>query len=114
MKKILFLLLLFVPLAAFAAEEVASADAENTWTDPVLVKSSGVCSLSISGTWSATVTLQRRINVSGAWSSWMDVETFSANAEKVVFNPSNSRVEFRAGVATGDYSSGTVEIILAD
>jgi len=116
MKKILlaFVIILLFSMPIGAAQS-ASIGAQNTFTTGILVPDTGYLSLSISGTWSATVTLQRRFNISGTWGSWMDVETFSANTEKIIANPMLvNQVQYRAGVKTGDYSSGTVVITIAE
>ena len=61
----------------------------------------GPFSLSISGTFAATVTVQRsQDNV-----AWLDVDTFTAVTETV----GNEAVlyYYRAGIKTGEYTSGT-------
>ena len=85
--------------------------AENTFTDPVLVHA-GYFSLSISGLSDSTVTVQKSYDVDDedAVSNWVDVDTFTANAEEVGFEPEN-RV-YRVGIKTGDYGSDTVKIRL--
>ena len=85
---------------------IASANitAQNTFTTAVQLE--GHFNLSISGTWAATVTVQRSIDNS----TWVDVDTFTANSEEVGFEP--ELMWYRAGVKTGDYTSGTVVLRL--
>jgi len=85
--------------------------AENTFTDPVMVHA-GYFSLSISGLSDSTVTVQKSYDVDDedAVGNWVDVDTFTANAEDVGFEPEN-RV-YRVGIKTGDYGSDTVVIRL--
>jgi hypothetical protein len=82
----------------------ASITAQNTFTTAVQLE--GYFNVSISGTWSATVTVQRSINNS----TWVDVEAFTANTEKVGFEP--EIMWYRVGVKTGAFTSGTVVVRL--
>lgn len=84
----------------------ASITAQNTFTDKIQVV--GHFNLSISGTWAATVTVQRSWN----GTDWFDVDTFDANYEGYGFDA--EEVYYRAGVKTGDFTSGTVAIRLSD
>jgi hypothetical protein len=65
--------------------------------------------LSVSGTFTATVTLQRSFD-DGA--TWHDIETFTAPTEKAVEYPNHS-VKLRLGIANGDWSSGTAVLRLS-
>ena len=86
------------------AERTSKAiSAENTWTDPVYIE--GYFNLSISGTFSATVTVQRSYDKG---SNWVDVDSFTAPAEEVGFDPEYCK--YRIGCKSGEYSSGTVNI----
>lgn len=78
----------------------ASIAAQNTFTDAVRLE--GYFNLSLSGTWTATVTVQRSIDNS----TWVDVDTFTANSEEVGFEP--ELMWYRVGVKTGAYTLGTV------
>lgn len=82
----------------------ASIAAQNTFTDAVRLE--GYFNLSLSGTWVATVTAQRSIDNS----TWVDVDTFTANAEEVGFEP--EFMWYRVGVKTGAFTSGTVVVRL--
>jgi hypothetical protein len=81
--------------------------AENTWTDSINIK--GGFDLSISGTFSATVTVQRSFD---GGSSWSAVDTFNSPIETFGHQPTYS--VYRAGVATGDYVSGTATVTLIE
>jgi hypothetical protein len=82
----------------------ASITAEDTFTDPARLE--GYFNLSISGTWAATVTVQRSIDNS----TWVDVNTYTANFEGTGFEP--EFMWYRIGVKTGDFTSGTVAVRL--
>lgn len=88
------------------ANVTASITAQNTFTDKLQVI--GHFNLSISGTWAATVTVQR------SWdgSNWFDVDTFTSNYEGVGFDA--EEVYYRAGVKTGDFTSGTVVLRISE
>lgn len=81
-----------------------SAGAQNTWTDPLLVEPGARVSVSVSGTFTATVSLQRRLD--GA--NWRTV----APAEDPITAPTelsyvaDEGCELRIGIATGDYGDG--------
>lgn len=81
-----------------------SITAENTFTDAVQLE--GYFNLSLSGTWVATITVQRSIDNS----TWVDVDTFTDNTEEVGFEP--ELMWYRVGVKTGDFTSGTVVVRL--
>ena len=66
----------------------------------------GNFNLSISGTWDATVTVQRSWNNS----DWFDVDTFTSNYEGVGFDA--EEVYYRATVSS--YVSGNVVIRISD
>ena len=81
-----------------------SITAQNTFTDPVQL--TGNFNLSISGTFSATVTVQRSTDNS----TWRDVDTFTAPSEEVGYEP--EVMWYRAGVKTGAFTSGTADVRL--
>jgi hypothetical protein len=76
-----------------------SAAAQNTWSDAIQIV--GSFNLSISGTFSATVTVQR----SDDGTVWRNTDTWTAPAEEVGYDPILNY--YRVGVATGNYTSGT-------
>lgn len=81
-----------------------SITAQNTFTDPVQL--TGNFNFSVSGTFSATVTVQRSTDNS----TWRDVDTFTAATEEVGYEP--EVMWYRAGVKTGAFTSGTVDVRL--
>ncbi len=86
------------------------AGGENQWSDPVRV--SGVLTdrsftVTISGTWAGTVSLQRSFGSPGAW---ITTKTYTANTTEVISDGlDNSIVYYRIGIGSGDYTSGTAE-----
>ena len=78
--------------------------AENTFSDGLYTE--GAFNLSISGTFVATITVQRSFDQG---STWRDVDTFTAPIETYGTDP-EPVVVYRAGVKTGDFTSGTVDI----
>lgn len=92
----------------------ASVTAENTFTNTIRVTGTGTArsfTVSRTGTWVATVTLQRSFDEG---TSWIDVTTYTTNGT-VAFDDglSNQDVLYRIGVKTGDFTSGTVELTLS-
>lgn len=79
-----------------------SIAAENTFTTAVQLE--GYFNVSISGTFSATVTVQRSINNS----TWVDVDSWTAPSEEYGFEP--ELMWYRIGVKTGGYTSGTAVV----
>lgn len=86
----------------------ASITAENTFSAPISLKQGGI--LTLRGTWSATVSLQRK----GADGNWVDVTNNSATATTFTANgtftisPLEVSGLYRFGVKTGNFTSGTV------
>jgi hypothetical protein len=77
-----------------------SASAQNTFSPAIRIV--GGFDLSISGTFVATVTLQR----SEDGTTWRNVDVRASPTEEVGYDPVMSY--YRVGVATGGYTSGTV------
>lgn len=88
------------------AKVTASLSAQNTFTDSIDLV--GHFNLSISGAFVATVTVQRSFDNT----NWFDVDTFTGPIETYGFDP--SQVYYRAGIKTGDYTSGTAVISIID
>lgn len=93
-------------------EVEAAITAQDTWSDPIRVTGVGSSqrrfSIIRSGTWSATVTLQKSVGEPGDWS---DVKTYTTNGTDNYFDDlDNQIIYYRVGVATGDYTSGTVAL----
>ena len=82
-----------------------SITAGDTFTDDMDCKS-GSLALSISGTWSGTVTVQRSFD-GGA--TWIDVENFESNIETTIEDPVED-VFYRAGIKADGYTSGTANV----
>ncbi len=82
--------------------------AANTFTDPVLVQGNETFDISVSGTFVATVVLQR--SKDGA--SWLEVETFTEPAQKT--GVAGSAWLYRLGIPTGGYTSGTATVAIFD
>ncbi len=74
------------------------------FTDPVKLYS--YFNLSISGTWTGTVTCQRSFDVGV---TWLDVETWTANAEEFGFEPERD-VYYHVGVKLTDSITGTANV----
>ena len=79
-----------------------SISAENTFSEDVPL--AGQFNLSLSGTWAATVVVQRSFD---DCATWVDVEEFTENGQYVGTEPERG-VRYRVGVKTGYYTSGTV------
>ena len=84
------------------------------WTGSIRVvgvDNSRIFQINISGTWVATVTLQRSIDDE---SSWTDVTTYTANQTNVNYDDTldNQIIFYRIGIDTGDYTSGTATCTL--
>ena len=92
------------PARYYSQVTATSITAENTFTDAVDIF--GLFNLSISGTWVGTVTLQRSFDF-GA--TWVDVTTYTANIQDAGDEP-EKLVVYRAGIKTGEYTSGTAVI----
>jgi len=82
----------------------AKLTAANTFSDSIAIPPDGLVGLSISGSFSATVTVQRYLD------GWKDVEDFTSATEKNM--QSAVGLKMRVGVKTGNYTSGTVEILM--
>lgn len=90
-------------------EVVATLTAEDQFTDPIRVtgvENSRIFQVTITGTWVASVTLQRSVDEPGAW---VDVTTYTTNQAAVDFDDGldNQVIYYRIGIKSGDYTSGT-------
>lgn len=88
-----------------------SITAENTFSDPAKIV--GQASFVLSGTWAATVNLQRSRNAGSTYDDVTDetgnVLTWTKNVTLVINEPTNNdNVIYRFGVKTGAFTSGTV------
>lgn len=97
-------------LTANSAQQTATVSAENTFTSPS-IKVTGIgdqraLTVTITGTWVATVTVQQSIGIDGSWS---DFVSYTTNQDATPLNDGldNQIVYYRIGVKTGGYTSGT-------
>lgn len=85
-----------------------SVSAQNTFTNPILVTGTGAArafGIVITGTFNATVTLQRSV---GDDTSWVDVTSYTTTQSTTLTdNLENQTIYYRVGVKTGGYTSGT-------
>lgn len=88
-------------------KQTRSISAENQFSDSLKLR--GNFNMSISGTWVATVHVQRSFDQG---STWFDVDTFTQNIEVVGYEPEGG-VYYRIGVKVGNYTSGTVNVRLS-
>lgn len=92
----------------------AAVTAENQFTTAIKVTGTGgqrPFTVIRSGTWTATVTLQRSLE--SATGPWVDVTTYTTNGT-VSFDDtlSNQTAWYRIGVKTGGFTSGTADLEL--
>ena len=80
--------------------------AQNTFTPAVFVQAEDEFDISISGSFVASVVVQR----SQDKTTWIDVETFTAPAERT--GKAGSGWWYRVGIKTGGYTSGTAKVFL--
>lgn len=89
--------------------------AENVFTNAIRVTgvdSTRVFTIIRSGTWVATVTLQRSLTSSTG--PWEDVTTYTTNATITYDDTLDNVIAwYRIGVKTGNYTSGTVDLTLS-
>lgn len=86
-----------------------SITAENSFSDAITLTKGGF-NLSLSGTWVATVYVQRKFSYDDT--AWLDVEFFTSNGEYSAYEYEDD-VQYRVGVKTGDFTSGTVNVRLS-
>jgi hypothetical protein len=97
---------------AVKSESIAGAD---SFTGSIKVEGSDAerrFSVRVSGTFTATVTLQRSYD---GGSTWVDVKTYTAptaTGGDAIDDGLAQTVYYRAGVKTGDYTSGTAAVSL--
>lgn len=78
--------------------------AQNTFTDAVQIN--GWFNLSVSGTFSATVTAQRSTD----GENWVDIDSWTTPVETVGMDP--ELMYYRVGVKTGGFTSGSIVVRL--
>lgn len=90
----------------------ASLNGDDQWSDPIRITGIGAAQrtfqYAITGTFTATMTLQRSVSEPGAW---VDVQTVSGSAG---YNDGldNQIIYYRIGIKTGNYTSGTASIVM--
>ena len=83
--------------------------ASNQFTDPV--KLSGYFNVSISGTWTGTITVQRSWDLG---STWLDVDSWTANIEEYGLEPEHTNVVYyRIGAKTNALTNGSAILRLS-
>jgi len=80
---------------------------ENQFSDPAIIV--GYFNVSISGTWTGTVTCQRSFD---SGSTWFDVKDWDSNVQEFGFEPENN-VQYRIGVKFNEYTSGPAVLRLS-
>jgi len=87
---------------------------EDTYSDPIRVTgidSGRLFSITTTGTWVATLTLQRSVGDIG---DWTDVESYTVNQSKTFDDTlDNQIVYYRLGVKVGNFTSGTISANLS-
>lgn len=95
-------------LASLGQTVSAAIAADNTFTSPIRVTgidAGRVFSIVITGTWVATVTLQRSVGEPG---DWTDVASYTTNQSTTYDDTlDNQIIYYRLGIKTGNYTSGT-------
>ncbi len=85
----------------------ATINAEDTWTDPLVVQQLERASVSVAGTaFNGTVTLQRMLD----GTNWRDVESHTSDAETSYDGDETGFL--RIGIKAGGYTSGSVAVRL--
>ncbi len=90
-------------MATLATKTIRTAVTDN-FTDAATLE--GYFNLSISGTFTGTVTVQRTYD----GTNWHDVDDFNGPTESVGFDPEYR--QYRVGVKAGGLSSGSVTVRL--
>ena len=83
----------------------ATITGDDEWTDSIRL--SGAFDLSIAGSFTATITVQRSYDNS----TWRDVDTFTSPIETTGFQ--GEIAYYRAGVKALEFTSGTITVSLA-
>lgn len=87
----------------------ASITAQNQFTEPAEFDVARPFNLSVAGTFTGTVTLQRSFD---GGTTWRDVWSTSQPAEEIVDTPEPD-VLWRAGIKTGNFGTGSASIRLS-
>lgn len=93
----------------------ATLTGEDQFTSDIRVTGVGASqrqfTITITGTWSATITLQRSVGETG---NWVDVTTYTGNTS-TTYNDSldNQIIYYRIGIKTSQYTSGSAAVTLS-
>ena len=91
----------------------ADISGANTFSNTIQVTGIGESrrfAITIAGTWTGTVTVQRSVGVTG---NWVDVVNYTSNQSTTYDDAlDNQTVFYRIGIKTGNYGSGTAECAL--
>jgi hypothetical protein len=88
----------------------AQISAANTFSDSIRIADSSF-GLSVYGTFSGTVSLQRKLNTDPP-SEWHTIKTYTTVAED--FISAIGSWDYRIGIETGNYTSGTAKITASE
>jgi hypothetical protein len=101
-------------IASVGQRVQVAANAEDQFTNMIRitgVDASRIFSLSITGTWAGTITLQRS---SDEGLTWTDINTYTTNTSANYDDGlDNNILYYRMGFKTGGYTSGTATIVLS-
>lgn len=93
------------------SSNIASA---NTFSNSITVTNVGEArrfTIVVSGTWTATVTLQQSLDDG---STWADISNYTSNVSTTYADGlDNQTVQYRIGIKTGNYTSGTAAVTLS-
>ena len=91
---------------------IATVDEAEEFTIPSYFRSGefgeAKIDLSVSGTFAATISLQRSFD----GSAWHTVEEYTVPTEKIIENPTQT-VKWRLGIDTGNWTSGSAVVRLS-
>jgi hypothetical protein len=95
-------------ITSIGQQVTQSLNGEDEFSDPIRVSgidNGRLFAINISGTWSATITIQRSIEEPG---SWTDVTSYTTNqSTSYTDGLDNQIIYYRIGIKTGNYTSGS-------
>jgi hypothetical protein len=92
----------------------SSISAADTFSNPIRVTGIGASrgfTITITGTWTATVTVQRSPGAPGSWTDVVNYTTNQALTHEDGYD--NQIIYYRIGIKTGNYTSGTAAVSLS-
>lgn len=87
--------------------QIRTISGENQFTDPVELV--GYFNLSITGSFNATVTVQRSFD---SGSTWYDVDSWTENTQEYAIEPERG-VWYRVGCKDGEHNTGAITVRLS-